>query len=94
MSIWSAVAVPKLLLKPSKARAGAPPVPQVATSFKNYIFQHLIFILTHKLQVHIYVLLYNPYNLDLLFIITYINIQKTLNLDTTRYVYQLVSLPI
>ena len=52
MCIWSAVAMPKLLLKPSKARAGAPPAPQVATSLENYIFQHLIFILTHKLKVH------------------------------------------
>ena len=33
MWIWSAVAVPKLLLKPYKARASAPPAPQVATSF-------------------------------------------------------------
>ena len=78
MCIWSAVAMPKLLLKPSKARAGAPPAPQDATSLENYIFQHLIFILTHKLKVHIYILLYNTYNLDLLFIIIYINIQKTL----------------
>ena len=32
----------------------------------------------HKLQSHTYVLLYNTYNLDLLFMSTYIKIQKNL----------------
>lgn len=39
----------------------------------------------HKLQIHTYVLLYNTYNLDLLFMSTYIKkFRKIYKLDTAR----------